>query len=590
MPQKSLPIPKTAFKFLFYTSKPYKKWVIFAVIAVIIGAILNTSVAFVFKQIIDKVSNFSPEDGTKVILFWILMYPAIQVAKEIAWRSSGLLGSRWATGAETYGYQKLFKYLSKHSQSYFDNRFAGALVSKISTAAASISSIIESILWTQLSTLIALLTTIIYTFFVDPKLSLAIIVLILILIPFNLYIVKFRKKASEDETDLYNDLKGTTTDVATNMLAVRQFAMINQESNNIKKLSELWKKAMLKSWGISEIIISLNALLISIFILAISLITYNAWVAGNVTPGDFVLIFTLISQLIFGLTFIGMSMNYFSKHVGHINASLKDIIIEHDIEDKKKAFDLKITNGAIIFDEVDFEYKEGKNVFQKLNLNIDSRQKVGLVGPSGSGKTSFIRILLRQHDLDGGVISIDGQDISEVTQKSLQENIAIVPQEPALFHRTIRENISYGQKNVTDKDIVEAAKKAEAHDFIKDLKEGYETMVGERGVKLSAGQRQRIAIARAILKNSPILILDEATSALDSESESKIQKALHNLMKEKTVIAIAHRLSTLSEMDRILVLKDGEITEDGKPKELIKQNGLYAKMWEKQNSNFLKED
>lgn len=587
MKSKTSSIPQTALKFIIYTSKPYKKWAFWALLAVTIGATINTTIPYIFKKIIDQVANFSTEQNTSVILFWILVYPALSLIKELVWRSSGLLGSRWATGAETYGYQKLFNYLSKHSQSFFDNKFAGALVSKISTATASTASIIESILWNYLSTFIALVATIAYTSSVEPTIGLSIIILIVILIPFNLYIVRFRRNASEKETRIYNDLKGKTVDVATNMLAVRQFAMIGTEAFQIKKLTEIWKNAMLKSWGISELIILANSLIISGFILVISLITYNSWLSGNMTPGDFVLIFTLISNLIFSLTFIGMSMNHFSKHFGHIKASLEDIIVEYDITDKKDAIKLKIKDGKIEFKEVDFEYKEGKNVFQKLNLTINPRQKIGIVGPSGSGKTSFIRILLRQHEIDGGVIKIDGQDISGVTQKSLQENIAIVPQEPALFHRSIKENIAYGQDNVTQKEIEEAAKKAEAHDFIKELHKGYDTLVGERGVKLSAGQRQRIAIARAILKNSPILILDEATSALDSESESKIQKALHNLMKQKTVIAIAHRLSTLSEMDRILVLKDGEIVEDGTPKELEKQNGLYAKMWNRQNGNFL---
>jgi ABC-type multidrug transport system fused ATPase/permease subunit len=233
-----------------------------------------------------------------------------------------------------------------------------------------------------------------------------------------------------------------------------------------------------------------------------------------------------------------------------------------------------------------FDYQDNK-VFQQLNLTIAAGQRLGLVGPSGAGKSTFVSLLLRQYDIESGSIEIDGQNIAEVTQDSLRAAIAVVPQEPALFHRTIRENIAYGKPDATDEEIIEVAKKAYAHDFITSLPLGYDTLVGERGVKLSGGQKQRIAIARAMLKNAPILILDEATSALDSESEVEIQKALHILMVGKTVIAIAHRLSTLREMDRIIVLENGAIAEDGTHDTLLTYGGTYARLWAHQAGGFL---
>ena len=230
------------------------------------------------------------------------------------------------------------------------------------------------------------------------------------------------------------------------------------------------------------------------------------------------------------------------------------------------------------------------SVFRDFDLHIAAGQRVGLVGHSGAGKTTFVSLLLRQYDLGAGAIEIDGQNIAKVTQDSLRENIAVVPQEPLLFHRSIRENIAYGNPEASEEEIMAAAKQAQAHDFIMTLPDGYDTLVGERGVKLSGGQKQRVAIARAMLKDAPILVLDEATSALDSESEVAIQKALETLMEGKTVIAVAHRLSTLRKMDRIIVLEDGKIIEDGTHEELSQASGTYQKLWEHQAGGFLLDD
>ena len=254
------------------------------------------------------------------------------------------------------------------------------------------------------------------------------------------------------------------------------------------------------------------------------------------------------------------------------------------VADAENATDLLVTEGRIAFENLNFQYTDGRseNIFTDFCLSIKPGERIGLVGRSGSGKTTLTRLLLRLEDIQEGHISIDGQDISKVTQVSLRRQIAYVPQEPLLFHRTIAENIAYGRPQATAEEIRQAAKEANALEFIERLPEGFETITGERGVKLSGGQRQRIAIARAILTNAPILVLDEATSALDSESEKMIQDALSNLMKSRTSIVIAHRLSTVSSLDRIIVLKDGKIEEDGTHEELLKNNGEYAGLWEHQ--------
>ena len=311
---------------------------------------------------------------------------------------------------------------------------------------------------------------------------------------------------------------------------------------------------------------------------------------------------SLLGIGIFGFTFtITMSNRLFDVSLMLLN--IEDALLqaspmteilqqETEIKDAKNAKPLKVSKGAIVLNQVGFRYadaKQNSHIFSKLDIDIKPGEKVGLVGPSGGGKSTLTRLLLRFEDIDSGSISIDGQNIAEVTQASLRQSLSYVPQEPLLFHRTILENIAYGRPSASRQQIEKAAKQAHAHDFIRELSDSYDTIVGERGVKLSGGQRQRIAIARAILKDAPILVLDEATSALDSESESYIQDALNQLMKNRTAIVIAHRLSTIQHMDRILVLEDGTITEHGSHATLLKQKGTYAKLWKHQSGGFIDE-
>lgn len=277
--------------------------------------------------------------------------------------------------------------------------------------------------------------------------------------------------------------------------------------------------------------------------------------------------------------------------MGDASAMTKELKLEYDIKDRTTDT-LKTTKGKISFTDVTFAHDggAGEGIFNNLSLTIKPGERIGLVGHSGSGKTTLTRLLLRFSDIDSGSISIDGQNIAEVTQQSLHQSIAYVAQEPLLFHRTLAENIAYGKPDATREQIIQAAKQAHAWEFIQELPEGLETMVGERGIKLSGGQRQRIAIARALLKDAPILVLDEATSALDSESEKLIQESLDTLMQKRTSIVIAHRLSTIAQLDRIIVLEHGKIAEDGSHQELLARKGIYASLWKHQSGGFIEAD
>jgi ABC-type multidrug transport system fused ATPase/permease subunit len=319
-----------------------------------------------------------------------------------------------------------------------------------------------------------------------------------------------------------------------------------------------------------------------------------AWVHGSVGAGDFVMITALTSSLLQTAYNLGQRIPEFYDQMGSARESIDTLIVPATVTDKPDAPALAVTEGAIHLDDVAFAYelpgedaeRRVRNVVKSFELTIPAGQRIGLVGPSGAGKTTLMGLLLRMHDVSEGAIRIDGQDIRDITQDSLRHAIALIPQDTTLFHRNLLENIRYGRPSASDAEVEQAAKRAHAHDFIVEQEHGYKTMVGERGVKLSGGQRQRIAIARAILKNAPILLLDEATSALDSHSEQIIQSAMREAMAGKTVIAIAHRLSTVMDMDRLIVLDRGAIVADGSHAQLLRQGGLYAELWRKQSGEF----
>jgi len=385
---------------------------------------------------------------------------------------------------------------------------------------------------------------------------------------------------------------GHLADAILNVQTIKTFAHEKEELNHHNKLGQKLLKMRLHDWQLAAVqgnnrIAMLLLMQLGFILLTIHLIDNNPALLGI---GIFAFSFTItLSNKMFEINSMIRSIED-----GLLNASPMVEILqdEPEVKDVPGAKPLVVSKGELKLQKVHFQYDDAaadKSVFKDLDLVIKPGEKIGLVGPSGGGKSTLTRLLLRFEDINDGTISIDDQNIAEVTQASLREAVSYVPQEPLLFHRTIHENIAYGHPKASLQQIEQAAKKAHAHEFIKELSEGYETIVGERGVKLSGGQRQRIAIARAILKDAPILILDEATSALDSESEVLIQEALWKLMEQRTAIVIAHRLSTIQKMDRILVLEGGQIVEQGTHAELLKHKGTYAKLWAHQSGGFLED-
>lgn len=582
-------IPNTPLRFIWYTAKPHKWWLIFAFLAMVIAQLLEVVALFLVSRFVDDFTTLANKsEQLEVFYFWGTLFLVVIVIERLSWRISGLLGIKYLVDAHATGYKKLYKYVVSHSHTYFSDRFAGSVSNKVSNAVDGASQLTERLMWGMIPQVVAVVSIIFVFFTVNLNLGFAILLALLLTFIFNIYFVKKRRPYVVAFSAMSSKVRGEGVDLLTNIGAVRQYSSRHHELNRINGAIEERARKDKKQWFLGDYLMVANTLIGILLTIVLLAMTYSLLEQSLVTVGTVVLIFGLLGRLGFAFTHIGNMLNNFVRFYGQSEEGLSEILVDHEITDATNAKALQAAGGKIAWNDVTFEF--GANaVFDDFNLTIEPGQRIGLVGPSGAGKTTFVSLLLRQHDITAGAIEIDGQNIATITQDSLRENIAVVPQEPMLFHRSIRENIAYGKPDATDEEIIEVAKKAQAHDFIVALETGYDTLVGERGIKLSGGQKQRVAIARAMLKDAPILVLDEATSALDSESEVAIQAALHVLMEGKTVIAVAHRLSTLREMDRILVLEAGKIVEDGSHTQLSKSGGTYQRLWEHQAGGFVGE-
>lgn len=481
--------------------------------------------------------------------------------------------------------------LLRHSHLFFGNQKVGSLAGDVNTFSRSYLMLMDVIFLQASNILVSFVTSLIIIGIISPLLLPPLLLLTGFIVIESITSLNRRSTYRNKRKELQSRLFGSIADVLGNQTLVRMFGKQDYEVNQIVKerraiervageeISILQRSAEVRQGGL--FVFQAVTMLVAVYLVSQNLVT--------------------IAALVFSVTYLsrvtGAMYNINSiirtAEQAFLDASKVTEILSDDVEitDAPDASSLKVQDGAIDFDSVSFAYADAKSetVFHDLDLHIPAGQSVGLVGRSGGGKSTMTQLLLRYMDVTKGAILIDGQDVSAVTQKSLRRQISYVPQDPYLFHRSLRDNITYGNEEATPTEIEDAITKAHAKEFIDRLPDGLDTIVGERGVKLSGGQRQRVAIARAILKNAPILLLDEATSALDSESEKLIQSALENLMKDRTSIVVAHRLSTIAKLDRIIVLDNGRIMEDGTHTKLMKSGGTYAMLWNHQSGGFLEE-
>lgn len=483
----------------------------------------------------------------------------------------------------------MFDHVQEHSPHYFNERFAGSLANKITDMTTAVESLLQQLFWPIISSIAMSLFGAIFLWFVHPILAGILILWIIVHLSICLMFSRTCDLYEHRHGESRSTLLGKIVDSLTNNFAVNLFYRFRYEKNALVPSQKEEEKTNVSARRYVEKMRSIT----SFFYATICFIGINGfviylWLHHQITTGEVAQVFGTMWNIAAVMWAVGGALPAFFQSFGIAKQAYSIVLDPQDMGDKHDAKELKVQAGEIVFENVSFHYGEQK-LFSNKHAHIHRGEKVGLVGFTGAGKSTFVSLILRFFPLHSGKILIDGQDIADITLESLRRQIALIPQDPMLFHRTLRENIFYGKPEATEAEIFAAAKLAHCDEFIRNLPAGYEAKVGERGTKLSGGEKQRIAIARAILVDAPILILDEATSSLDSVTEKYIQDSLEKLMQNRTTIVIAHRLSTLSRMDRILVFDKGKIVEEGTHTALMNQNGLYAQMWNMQVGGFLPE-
>ncbi len=575
--------------------RKYPKYIVGLAIFIPLSVLFNAFLpALVAADVINRVSHgdFTRNDlwgsfGPSLMTYAALVF----LGGIVLWRISVILIWKLEMLVTRDIHQEVFEHLINQSSTFHANRFGGSLVSQTNKLAGAYIRFADST-WFDIVTMIVAYSF--ASFILWPRSPMYVIALWVISLIFMVTMYLFSRRvraANAAEAEAQNKQTGYLADGMTNIMAIKSFAAEGYENQRYAAVTEASRAATTHVMRVTtrrDILsgsftstINVSALVIA----CASVVLFRADVAAVFLmlayTGD-------LTQRLW--EFSTQTLRNYNRAIGDSQQMLDNLALKSEVQDSTSPQDAQIKKGKIEFKDVYFSHPDAHEpLFKDLSLKIEPGKKIGLIGHSGSGKTTFTKLLLRYSDIDSGEISIDGQNIADIRQTDLRRSIAYVPQEPLLFHRSIRENIAYSTPKATNDDVLLAAQRANATEFIDKLPNGYDTLVGERGIKLSGGQRQRVAIARAMLKDAPILVLDEATSALDSESEKLIQSALWELMEGRTAIVIAHRLSTIQRMDSIVVLEDGKIVEQGTHKELLEKDGVYAGLWKHQSGGFIEE-
>ncbi|MFW0072925.1 MAG: ABC transporter ATP-binding protein [Coxiella-like endosymbiont] len=582
-------IPKKNFKFILHFLLKQRAKFSFLILTAIFWSVHDTIYPYFLKRIINIVQNYqgAPAGIFRAVWFFSMLLIAFWLLNEFLLRMQGIVSIYTFPQFRANIREATFNYVKLHSHHYFASNFAGNIAKKLADLPISCQTITEIICFTFITTAVGAFIVLGMMWYTKPLFAWIIFIWLIFHLGLTSFLVHFGNKRWEKHSDASAVLSGKMVDILMNIMNVRLFSRGRFESQYLKHFQ---KEEIMKSqeamWLVEYIRMGMGGSgLFLVFGMLFTLL--YSWSKEWITLGDFTQISMQSFWLLGWVWYVSYQLTVFIRESGTISNAIGLLKHQHEITDKPNAKPLMLSRGEILFNNVDFTYCQNQWIFKKLSVSIPTGQKVGLVGFSGSGKSTFLNLLLRFYDIQSGRILIDHQNIAEVTQDSLREQISMIPQDPSLFHRSLMENIRYGKLEASDEEIIQAAKRAHCHDFIMMLEEGYNTLVGERGIKLSGGQRQRIAIARAMLKNAPILLLDEATSSLDTITEQLIHDSLLKLMEGKTTIIIAHRLSTLANVDRILVFDKGKIIEDGSQQELLSQNGHFSKLSNMQSNGFL---
>lgn len=586
--------PRQAIPFLSWFLRSMTSWQKWATILLLVitasVVISNVVMMYGFKLLVDNIPNAEPQELWSMVEmpFWIVV--GCCIFHLVMYRVRDILDMNVTPHVQNSLRETIMSNLMRHSQEYFLNRFSGELANKVSNVITAYRNLLwERMIHGFIPTAAAIISSCVLLWVIDPALAMLLFLITAAMVASMVFVGPPLGRASANLADREADVSGLVVDTLTNVSSVKNFSNVTHEIRMLQNVqipfvrsykTLVWWEILF--WGLFDIFIC-SLVIGSVWYL----IRYNE--GSGFSSGDIAVCILIAWDSWYRMAHLSWHLTQLSGDLGRLQSALNEFVVPIGVRDKGGAVEFAPASGEIEIRNIGFSYDSGCHVFNGFNLTIPSSQKVGLVGLSGAGKTTLCQLLLRNYELNGGEIVIGRQNIAAVTQDSLRRKIAVIPQDPSLFHRSLRDNIAYGRPDATEEEIVAAAKAAQAHDFILNTPDGYNTMVGERGVKLSGGQRQRIAIARAILKDAPFLILDEATSSLDSDTEHTIQDALGTAMKGRTTLVIAHRLSTLAHLDRLVVLKDGQIIEDGTLEELIAHGGHFAYLWNLQAGGFLPE-
>jgi ATP-binding cassette subfamily B protein len=543
--------------------------------AVMAAVACSVGTQYGVKYLVDSLSAGPARAGGVWLAFIVLM--SLIAADNFLWRIASWTASFTFVGVSGDLRRDIFRHLTGHAPSYFSDRLPGMLTSRITATSNAVFTVENMFIWNVLPPCMATVSAIVLIGTVSLPMAAGLIVVAGAMVMLMFRLAAAGKPLHDDFANKAAAVDGEMVDVINNMPLVRAFCGLSFEHDRFDTTVNRELTARGRSLRYLEKLRILHAGITVILTIALLAWAIMLWQSGAATTGDVVLVCTLGLSILSATRDLAVALVDVTQHVARLTEAIATLLLPHELKDHPRAEPLVKVGASIAFNNISFRYPGGLKVFDRFSLRLHAGQRVGLVGQSGGGKSSMFVLLQRFYDVQQGSITIDGQDISRVTQQSLREAISVVPQDISLFQRSILENIRYGRPTATDDEVLRAAIAARC-DFVETLPEGLATMVGDRGVKLSGGQRQRIAIARAFLKDAPILLLDEATAALDSESEEAIREALGRLMRGRTVIAIAHRLATLRNFDRVVMLKAGRIIEDGPPDRLMQGEGPYREL------------